>query len=139
MNKLETWPFMISLLSLIMFQSCNSKERSRITSGHFLVKSERNWTGNSKNSKIKTGGKKPKKTGQSVRDSALLFYFVPDLTKLTVLMIMRLTHTQAAQCFGVGQQNGALLSHLQLSAFSFLHSSRLIPPLGGQRPEVTSS
>lgn len=31
------------------------------------------------------------------------------------------------------------MSHLQLSAFSFSHSSRLIPPLGGQRPEVTSS
>lgn len=71
--------------------------------------------------------------------SALLFCFVPDLTKLTILMMRRLTHTHTVQCLVVGQQNGALLSHLQLSAVSFLKSSKVIPPLGGQKSKVNTA
>lgn len=57
----------------------------------------------------------------NVSVAALLFCFVPDLTKESVLMIKRLTHTQkhtiSLQCSAAGQQNGALLSHLQLCIF----------------------
>lgn len=49
------------------------------------------------------------------------------------------TYTHAVLCLVVGQQNGALLSHLQLSAVSSSQSSEVIPPLGGQRSEVTTA
>lgn len=74
---------------------------------------------------------------------APLFCFDPDLTAPTVIMMRRITnthtYTQEVQCFVVGQHNGALLSHLQLSVFSFSHGSQVIPPLGGQSPQVASS
>lgn len=95
-NKSEICLFTISNL-LITVSHCfcyNLQQHGRreITAGHVLVKSERNGTGNSGFFSPPT----EKYTEQSVcvdRVSALLFCFVPDLTKLTVLMMRRRTRT----------------------------------------------
>ena len=125
-NKSEICLFTNSNL-LISVSHCfcynlQQHRRAEITAGHVLVKSEKNGTANSG---VFLFPPTQKYTEQSVcvdRVSALLFCFVPDLTKLTVLMMRRLTqtHTDTQTHTVVGQQNGALLSHLQLSAFSCL-------------------